>query len=419
LDYQNVIVGNVEPELTWTSVNDLILELTTGAKYAANQKSINIKKNLDENLDTLEINIDRLRISQILSNLISNAITHTPSKGEIIVSVKLIHINQNQCKLRFSITDNGVGMTRAELSKIGDRYFSKSKEKQLHTNFGLGLTIVHELLSLMNTELVVESEKGSGSRFSFEIDALSRTKAVEKVEKIDHENILKSLKILIIEDDEQVLEMYRFFFEDAKAHYLSSFDEIGQNIFDKYDVIISDYQLANDRLSNHLKILKNISTPDTSLLVVSGGKPNFSKIEEVFPEFIFVHKPVDKASLFYSIALGRICTKYGRPTLDAIQKDYDFNETKINKAMSLLLEEWKIYHNRIIQGIKKEDGDELDEILHKFINTLRRLNLPKFEQYLVSLKDRINSKVIDVEKECLEINQIMDVYYTFILSSFN
>lgn len=418
LDYQNVINGNALVEKQWTDINELIQELTTGIIYAAEQKSIDIQVHVDNKLNTVEVEIDRLRVTQILSNLISNAITHTASNGKIEIRIDSKQEADDHTKLLFTVTDNGVGMTSAELDRIKERYFTKSKEQELHTNFGLGLTIVHELLGLMNTQLKIESIKDKGSIFSFEIEAITKEKSVDTVQDKGLDTTFNNLKILIIEDDKQIRAVYQHYFKGYQMQCVQSFAEL-KNCTETFDIIISDFNLADTNLIAQKDVLSSISTPQTSLIVISGTRPDLTILSESFPELMFAQKPVRKDSLFQIISIGRVCLTYGKPVLDNIKKDYDYDPSKYARAIILLLDEWKIYMRRLLKGISENDSEEIEEILHKFNNTLRKLKLDKFEKHLISLKTDILANTQNNEEWSKEIQKIMSHYYAYIKSSIN
>lgn len=417
LDYQSVIKGNVKSELVWVELNDLVQELTIGSQYAASQKSIQIETDIVNQPGSIEFKIDRLRISQILSNLIANAISHTHTNGTISVSAEMVEHTAKGSKIKFTVSDNGVGMTEAEILRIKERYYTNTKDEQQVSNFGLGLTIVHELLGLMGSSLHIDSKKNSGSTFSFEIESATRAKQVENSIDFGFEGFFATYDILIIDDDRQVLDFYKHIFGHSKTLFVQSFDELEETLDATFDIIISDFRLGSDDLLNHLPKLQQLSHSDTCLLILSGAVPDLTPIQELYPDLIFAQKPMNRKAIFQLLSTHLITTRYGQPELNVIKKDYDFNRDKYNKAITLLSSEWEVYNIRLENSIKNKDIEELDEILHKFRNTLRRLKLSKFEDHLEALKHKLTFNTLDIVALRNEIKLIMITYQSLIKSS--
>lgn len=117
----------------------------------------------------LYIQADATILSQVLLNLISNAVKFTPENGTIIVDLYLDHPGPDgKVTLHGSVTDNGLGMTEAEQQRLFQR-FSQANRKvaQLYGGSGLGLSISKELVNLMGGEMTVVSAQGKGSTFGF------------------------------------------------------------------------------------------------------------------------------------------------------------------------------------------------------------------------------------------------------------
>lgn len=115
------------------------------------------------------IQADATILSQVLLNLISNAVKFTPECGTIVVDLYLDHPGPDgKVTLHGSVTDNGLGMTEAEQQRLFQR-FSQANRKvaQLYGGSGLGLSISKELVKLMGGEMTVVSTQGKGSTFGF------------------------------------------------------------------------------------------------------------------------------------------------------------------------------------------------------------------------------------------------------------
>lgn len=420
LDYQNILKDNLKLQRQYTDLIGLIQELVMGVSYTANQKGIKIQTTIDDNLKFIEVNIDRLRISQILNNLLTNAIAHTKTNGVISIEIHLSKLVSDEGKstMRFQVSDNGIGMSQAEIERITERYYTKSKDF-VSTNYGLGLTIINELLSMMNSQLVVKSKQNAGSTFSFEILTKTRKKIKSETSLDIRDNSLKGKKIIVLEDDEQVVNLYRYYFEDVDVDFHSSFDILQQKTNEQYDLVITDFYLQSANLEDHLDALQNTISKSTALIVVSGQELNTKQIKNKFPEAVFIQKPISKETFFRGIITATTYTRFGVPYTSSVKKDYDNDASKYMKAFDLLMKEWQIYTDRLIENIRNRNVEELEEVLHKLNNTLRRLHLFQFEEYLFQIKEGLNSSSFDAESASEKIAEIMSIYYDDLASSLN
>lgn len=162
-----------------------------------NQVSINIDSNIPEYLIG-----DKLRLSQILMNLISNALKFTVD-GKVFVVVNLVKIVGKAHYLEFVIKDTGMGIATCDHAKVFDKFVQVGRKETDYQGTGLGLAIVKRLLKLFNSNIELESNIGEGSIFTFTIafeSDLDRTNKIIKDIQVDLSSS-KSIKILVVEDN--------------------------------------------------------------------------------------------------------------------------------------------------------------------------------------------------------------------------
>ena len=151
-----------------TFLNEVIDMMSMRAK----EKNIELKHEYQDLPQWIQIDEKRLR--QILINLLNNAIKFTDMgkvtlKVTVLPSIKKNHDSPPQEKLRFSIIDTGVGMTREDLKKIFKPFEQAGDIKSRNAGVGLGLSVVSELVKLMGGQLRVKSQFGRGSIFWLDI----------------------------------------------------------------------------------------------------------------------------------------------------------------------------------------------------------------------------------------------------------
>ncbi len=137
-------------------------------RIRAEQKGIEFNYQPDAQLP-VAIKADEKRLRQVLINLLGNAIKFTLSGG-VTFSIRVIEQGLDNCKIRFEIIDSGVGMTPEQLNKIFLPFEQVGDKNKQTEGTGLGLAISRKITELMGSEIKVESNSGSGSKFWFDAD---------------------------------------------------------------------------------------------------------------------------------------------------------------------------------------------------------------------------------------------------------
>ena len=210
-----------------TFINDILqINKIEANKVELDPEIFNLKKNVENvvsalNNSALDNNVimhyefekglpetyiaDQLKISQILINLIGNAIKFTKD-GDIWVRVYKISQKDNDYTLRFEIEDNGIGITKEKQEHMFESFSQGSIQiNRKYGGTGLGLSIVKGLIEILKGKIYLKSELGKGSTFIFEIP-LTYSEETIKVEKPNHFNNineldLSTIKILVVEDN--------------------------------------------------------------------------------------------------------------------------------------------------------------------------------------------------------------------------
>ena len=114
--------------------------------------------------------VDGQRLRQVLLNLLSNAVEFT-DQGLVSLELRVTERTAGRVSLQFVVSDTGIGMSKAQRAHLFEPFAQVSDVAQRRSGgSGLGLTICAQLLSLMNSQLELDSAPGQGSRFSFELD---------------------------------------------------------------------------------------------------------------------------------------------------------------------------------------------------------------------------------------------------------
>lgn len=248
LDLASIESGKLQLEKIGFNLNDLLHSLIDAYGVQSAEKGVKLSYTLAEDANKVFIG-DPVRLNQILINLISNAIkfTHT---GTIHVSVKTEKVKGETYRLRFDITDTGIGIPKSKLQTIFESFSqADASVTRKYGGTGLGLTIVKQLIELQKGSIRVISEENTGSTFTFVISyQLGKTEFFDetKLAKPKYNNQLKNASVLLVEDNDinrlyasSILKMWGCHYESAENGVVA-LEKIRNNSF---DVILMDIQM--------------------------------------------------------------------------------------------------------------------------------------------------------------------------------
>jgi len=164
LDFSKIEAGKMDLELHSFNLPDLLEESIELVASLAHRKRLEICTLIHESVPTFVVG-DSTRIRQILLNVLSNAIKFTES-GEVVLSAELHDQDGDACRIRFTIRDTGIGMTKESQQKLFQSFSqADSSTTRRYGGTGLGLAISKRLVGLMGGDIEVQSEVGVGSTF--------------------------------------------------------------------------------------------------------------------------------------------------------------------------------------------------------------------------------------------------------------
>jgi len=193
---------------------------------------------------------DRVRLDQIILNLVSNAIKFT-SKGKITVQVQMTIEDDQQATIEFTVTDTGIGIAKNKIEKIFENFQQASTSTtKLFGGTGLGLAIAKQLVEGQNGKISVKSIIEEGSTFSFTLSFLKTISDTNsnnfRGETSIEETEIKSIKILVVEDMALNQLLMKTILDDFK--FECDIAENGKIAIEKlqtnsYDIILMDLQM--------------------------------------------------------------------------------------------------------------------------------------------------------------------------------
>ncbi len=163
LDMEKIISGKISFDIKMHLLNDLINLAVSSNQDYAQKHNVEICTDIPDN--SLVVNVDNLRLTQVLSNLISNAIKFSRSGEQVTISIE-----QKEDKVRVNISDTGIGIPNEFRPHVFKKFSQADGSDSRQTGgTGLGLAISKELIEYMNGSIGFTSEEGKGSTFYFDL----------------------------------------------------------------------------------------------------------------------------------------------------------------------------------------------------------------------------------------------------------
>jgi len=161
LDISRIESGrDIDLKLEKTSLQSVIKKSVD--LFKSQYRAHDFKTKLPPEVMSVQVNIDRHRMTQVIENLLSNAVKYSPEGSLVSIEGKI-----NQDVIEISISDNGIGMTEEETNRVFDKFYRADSSATGIGGFGLGMSIAKQIVEAHNGEISVESEKDKGTTFTF------------------------------------------------------------------------------------------------------------------------------------------------------------------------------------------------------------------------------------------------------------
>jgi signal transduction histidine kinase/DNA-binding response OmpR family regulator/HPt (histidine-containing phosphotransfer) domain-containing protein len=198
LDFSKIEAGKLEIENINFSLRQLVEDLGCVFAPQAEAKGLEMVCAIPFDLP-VAVKGDPVRLRQIMTNLVNNAIKFTAG-GEVVIRVGLLHENPQQAQFRFEIQDTGIGMDAAVQSRVFSAFSqADSSTTRRYGGTGLGLAIAKRLVEMMHGRIGVNSTPGRGSTFWFEVSFVKQDPVARTV--IDLAARLRGLRVLVVDDN--------------------------------------------------------------------------------------------------------------------------------------------------------------------------------------------------------------------------
>jgi signal transduction histidine kinase/ligand-binding sensor domain-containing protein/CheY-like chemotaxis protein len=347
LDYSKIGSGKMELEQNDFDLRNCIEEALDVFATRAAQVGLDLVYQIDAGIP-LQIIGDRLRLRQVLLNLVSNALKFTES-GEIFLKVSLVKMEADgQLELCFSVRDTGIGIPADKLDKLF-KSFSQvdSSTTRKYGGTGLGLAISEKLVELMGGKFTVESKLHEGSVFSFNIITRAGTDTLTTYVHY-HTEGLEGKRILIVDDNltnRNILKTQLEFWKFVPVLAGSGDEALQCMLGEDFDLVITDMQMPG---MDGLKLARTIHAkyPEVPMILLSSLGDDNKEEYDLFSAVLT--KPI-KQHLLHNHVINSLSRrrKLATTSNQPVQPKLPSEITEVN-PISILVAEDNVVNQKII-----------------------------------------------------------------------
>jgi len=398
LDFSKIQAGELKLEKIEFNINDVFEYVLNIISLQAKNNNIDIQINIDKDVPSHIIG-DSLRLEQVLINLLGNSVKFTKN-GKIFLSVKKQEMYGDSISLEFIVADTGIGMTDAQAKGIFQSYSQASESTSREFGgTGLGLSITKELVQMMNGKIKVESTKGVGTTFTFDIKFKIKDINNKRQYRLPSSNCLNKKVLLIDFSNEEVKQLVeKFAYFKYKTYLVSSFEELKLDDDILYDIIIVEESQLNKNTIAKIKKLQ--FKYKSKIVILSEFFSNNDKNIQNLAIDAYLKIPFTQQSVLNMITELYVLDDFS----DISKKDRLKNRLKSYTGKKILVAEDNELNHKVIRGLFEQtgldltfavDGEEALNLVRKDIDfslILMDINMPKLNGYEVTKEIRKNQK---------------------------
>jgi len=282
LDFSKIEAGHLTLERTKFNLTGMLEDAIDLSTLEAHKKKIDVGLYIDPRIPS-NLYGDPVKLRQVIVNLMSNAVKFT-HQGQVVLDVEITSISKTAVKLKFTVSDSGVGIPRGEQARLFEAFqqVDNSAARQ-YGGSGLGLFISKRIVSQMGGILSFTSEVARGSTFSFEIEL--ENAEVDAPKTGIHRDFFLGKKVLVVDDNEAIcdriartLEFWGFVTHQADNAEVA-LRMLGSAKFEGFDLIFVDQTMPSmDGWQFASKVHSNLSiVPPRMILMSMKGEQHSSE----------------------------------------------------------------------------------------------------------------------------------------------
>lgn len=405
LDYSKIEAGMMTIDAMPLSIRSLFESLFVLFKERANQKNLELTFDSDKNIPEI-VTGDAMRLTQIVTNLVSNAIKFT-EEGSIKVNAKLLATKHKEATILFRVTDTGIGIPKEKIDAVFERFNQGSNDTtRKYGGTGLGLSIVKKLAELQGGKVSIKSQAKKGSTFevilTYKIPDEQQVKILAQKPKPELKRKASEIFILLAEDNalnqklaEKVLSGFGFTLDIVENGKLAIAALKKKN----YDLILMDMHMPEmdgydateyirTKLKNNIPIIAltaHAMQTEREKCLALGMNDYVSKPfkpAELFEKIVRLvdSKPLLKKTAPVSLTKKNAGTKTKKPVLldlTYLTQISNGNKEFIGEILDLFTTQIPHELERIEKAIAEKDFTTIRSVAHKLKSSVPMAGLDK------------------------------------------
>ena len=387
----------------------------------ANEKNIEFVLDIDNDLPHTIIS-DEIKLKQVLSNLIGNAIKFTSENGKVKLSAKILDKNEEKVKVKFSVSDTGIGISKEAQNKIFEPFMqAENSTTRKFGGTGLGLAISKEIVKLLGGELKLESEVNKGTTFYFELEFDYSNEIIEKSDEVNFEKEYDG-KVLVAEDNIINQQLIEALFDKRKIEIIIVENgklAVQESEKEKFDIIFLDINMPVMDGIEACKLIKE-KKPNIPLIALTANalpgdrekylsigfdgylsKPiNMKELDKILDNYLKIKTKIKEKEELTKIDEEKL----EENTTKEISKQ-QMDEIEIEKNNEEVDELEKIKEEEILEVFEEENTQKDDnKNLFNKSKAIERLGIPQelYDKILSNYITKYNKEIEELEKFIFE-----------------
>lgn len=340
LDLSKIEAEKVKAEHKPFLLSNLISTLEHTYEAKCDEKNIEFSLEIDNEVPDSLIG-DPIKINQVLTNLLGNAIKFT-KRGSVRLKVKLLEKEKNDILLHFSVKDTGIGIAQDKQKRIFIEFSQASYETNSEFGgTGLGLNISQRLLKIMRSKLKVDSKIGKGSDFSFDLRLTKNNESIPETEveenlNVKDQELLKATRILVVEDSEVNIFILAEYFKKWDLSFESApTGEIALELLRKkqFDLVLMDLQMPGISGYETAKAIRGLDLKKQPVILALSASAKSDINDKLKSATIngYIPKPFDPAILYNEMLRQLQKSGAGKDNLEKNKaKNMENKDPKVN-----------------------------------------------------------------------------------------
>ncbi|MES9833691.1 MAG: ATP-binding protein [Candidatus Thiodiazotropha sp. DIVDIV] len=383
LDLSKIDANKLELSTEWFDVYELVKNISSSLASEAQGKRLEMYCWIDPEVPQ-QLYGDRLRVTQILFNMVGNAIKFT-DQGYVCLRVLLAEANSevSTSHILFEVEDSGIGIPEEKLAEIFNAYW-QADDKNQHKRFegaGLGTSVIRDLTRLMKGQVNVISNPGDGTKFSVRLPLLGEKPGIEAIQEAvplaQRYPLLKDKKVMIYDQDPNAMQMHLQIVDELGMRALSANElnrfcrQLNQDL--DFLLICDSF---NDKAIKQVIRCVNTIEPSIPMILVGYRTENLSYASISTPVLIKPFLSMDLAQTVMDLLIPH----------QAQNSDIGDDSKQVNnsRAINVLLADDNVIASKVLETLLKQRGHQV-KVTRNGKEALQAVNEKEYELAFVDL----------------------------------